>query len=273
MDGEDIGWASLLVEADGSIEIRAFGIRPEVVGCGYGGAFLTELVRHAWLMGADSDAPDAGASRRVWLRTSSWDHPHAVANYLARGFSVTHRELQQKRGGSDEGPATTVEQPPEVLVRPAVPQDAPDVVTLLSDLGYHRPVEVVEERLRRLSSSPDDVPVAAIVGGQRVAGILVCHIVPLLAEDEPALLRITALSVAPGQARRGLGRRLVEFAEYFAWLRGCRLLEVSSGRRPEREAAHLFYPALGFEDSTKTSIRYWKRSQVTPAAKPPTHPG
>jgi GNAT superfamily N-acetyltransferase len=258
VDGVDMGWASLLVEDDGSVEIASFGVRPEAVGRGYGGAFLSELVRQAWRVVGDRDDV-AGDSRRIWLHTSSWDHPNAVANYFARGFRVTRRELQQQQAGSDERPARPVEQPPEVLVRPAVPQDAPAVTTLLSDLGYPRPVEVVEERLRRLSSSPDGLAAAAVVGGEHLAGVLTGHLVPLLAEAEPALLRMTALSVAPDQTRRGLGRRLVEFAEYFAQLHGCLLVEVSSGRRAERDAAHRFYPALGFEDSGETSIRYWKR--------------
>jgi hypothetical protein len=40
---------------------------------------------------------------------------------------------------------------------------------------------------------------------------------------------------------------------------GASLLEVSSGRRPEREAAHAFYPALGFVDSSDASVVYRKR--------------
>ena len=47
---------------------------------------------------------------------------------------------------------------------------------------------------------------------------------------------------------RGRGRRAARVA-------GCRYLEVTSGERPGREAAHAFYDALGLE---QVSRRYLK---------------
>ncbi len=43
-----------------------------------GGALLASAVQRCWELGAT----------RVWLRTSSHDHPHALQNYLARGFTL-----------------------------------------------------------------------------------------------------------------------------------------------------------------------------------------
>lgn len=43
---------------------------------------LTEAVRRAW----DTVAADGIPTRRVWLHTSSLDHPHAMRNYTRRGF-------------------------------------------------------------------------------------------------------------------------------------------------------------------------------------------
>lgn len=59
------------------VEIRFFGLLPEFIGKGYGGHLLNEAVIQAWSLG----------TRRVWLHTCSWDGPHAVANYKARGFN------------------------------------------------------------------------------------------------------------------------------------------------------------------------------------------
>jgi hypothetical protein len=39
---------------------------------------------------------------------------------------------------------------------------------------------------------------------------------------------------------------------------GCALIEVSSGRRPEREPAHALYRAAGFADTAERSVPYWK---------------
>ncbi len=89
--------------------------------------------------------------------------------------------------------------------------------------------------------------------------MITAHVIPLLAEDEPSFVRITALSVSPCVARHGIGRRLVAFVERAARERGIGLMEVSSGRRKERDAAHRFYSSLGFHDSAAVSVRYWKR--------------
>jgi GNAT superfamily N-acetyltransferase len=112
--------------------------------------------------------------------------------------------------------------------------------------------------LQRLAASIDDVVAVVVQQPDQVVGVVSAHVIPLFAEPEPGFVRITALSVAPQARGMGVGRRLVEFVEYVAEERGISLLEVSSGRRPERQAAHRFYAALGFHDSASSSARYWK---------------
>ena len=74
-DGVPAGYFELLIE-DGSTEIAYFGIRPRFIGRGLGRAMLVAAVDKAWRTGA----------RRVWLHTSTLDHPSALPNYLKRGF-------------------------------------------------------------------------------------------------------------------------------------------------------------------------------------------
>lgn len=85
IDGQDAGLALLCFEPDG-VEIDFFGLAPEFTGCGLGGHFLTVVTRTAWETGAT----------RVWLRTSSHDHPHARASYEARGFRLFKTETRQR---------------------------------------------------------------------------------------------------------------------------------------------------------------------------------
>ena len=82
VDGAIAGFFELRDWPDGSIEIAYFGLLPAFVGRGLGGALLTETLRQAW----------ARQPSRVWLHTSSLDHPAALANYRARGFTVTRIE-------------------------------------------------------------------------------------------------------------------------------------------------------------------------------------
>jgi ribosomal protein S18 acetylase RimI-like enzyme len=89
-------------------------------------------------------------------------------------------------------------------------------------------------------------------------GVASAHAVPSFAEAEDSFVRITALAVDAHHRRRGVARALTSFAENWAREREALLLEVSSGRRPEREAAHAFYQALGYRDTADHSARYWK---------------
>lgn len=82
VNGAPAGYFELEVPRDRNAQIKYFGLVPGFVGRGLGGYLLTMAVRRAWESGA----------KRVWLHTSSLDHPNALANYLARGFRVYDTE-------------------------------------------------------------------------------------------------------------------------------------------------------------------------------------
>ncbi|WP_433146031.1 GNAT family N-acetyltransferase [Actinomadura nitritigenes] len=69
---------------DHEVEIKSFGLLPDFVGKGLGGYALTLGIRHAWEL-----SPTAA---RVWLHTSSFDHPNALPNYHRRGFRTFRTE-------------------------------------------------------------------------------------------------------------------------------------------------------------------------------------
>jgi GNAT superfamily N-acetyltransferase len=76
--GTPAGYFELERQGEGSVEIAYFGLLPSFIGKGLGGQLLTAAVTRAWDMGA----------KRVWLHTCDLDHPSALANYQARGFTV-----------------------------------------------------------------------------------------------------------------------------------------------------------------------------------------
>jgi len=91
----------------------------------------------------------------------------------------------------------------------------------------------------------------------RPVGLISCHPVPLLAEGG-AFVRITALAVAAEHQGKGIGRRLVEEVERLAVGWDAMTVEVSSGKKPAREAAHQFYPALRYRSASVESVVYRK---------------
>ena len=69
------------------VELSFIGLLPQFYGQGLGGFLLSEAIRIAWEQ----------ASERVWVHTCTLDHPHALANYLARGFTIYKQETKQEQ--------------------------------------------------------------------------------------------------------------------------------------------------------------------------------
>ena len=61
--------------------IECIGLMKRFIGQGLGGYLLTRATTRAWDMGAE----------RVWLTTCSHDHPHALQNYLDRGYRIKNQ--------------------------------------------------------------------------------------------------------------------------------------------------------------------------------------
>ena len=96
--GDEIaGLVELEADPDGTVGIVVFGLVPEFIGRGFGGPFLTVVTRLAWAMPAPTGV------RRVWLQTYSSDHPHAITNYIARGFRVFQSQTKRVGGESASG--------------------------------------------------------------------------------------------------------------------------------------------------------------------------
>jgi GNAT superfamily N-acetyltransferase len=86
-DGEPAGMLSYDLHPGGEVEIVTFGLLPEFVGKGLGGFALTIGVQQAWAL--------APSVNRVWLHTSTSDHPRALPNYHRRGFRTFKVEQQR----------------------------------------------------------------------------------------------------------------------------------------------------------------------------------
>lgn len=91
--GTPVGYYELQPGDPETINIAYFGLLPAFVGRGFGGTLLTHAVTRAWQL----------EPTRVTLNTCSLDHPHALANYQARGFRI-YREATEVRHLPDQPP-------------------------------------------------------------------------------------------------------------------------------------------------------------------------
>lgn len=88
VDEDVVGMVELEAESSGDVGVVVFGLVPEFVGKGFGGPFLAIATQLAW----DMTSPSGASTKRVWVQTSSRDHPHALPNYEARGFRTFRTE-------------------------------------------------------------------------------------------------------------------------------------------------------------------------------------
>jgi GNAT superfamily N-acetyltransferase len=75
-----VGYYELRRDTDREVEIAYFGLLPEFIGRGLGGALLTSAIEEAWRMEPNPS--------RVWVHTCNRDHPKALGNYQKRGMIV-----------------------------------------------------------------------------------------------------------------------------------------------------------------------------------------
>jgi GNAT superfamily N-acetyltransferase len=83
--GSTAGYYELRRDDDQAVEIAYFGLAPDFIGRGFGGALLTDALRQAW----------AWDARRVWVHTCTLDHPAALKNYEARGMKAYDRKTHE----------------------------------------------------------------------------------------------------------------------------------------------------------------------------------
>jgi len=84
-EGAIAGYFELEIAAEQAVEIKYFGLSPAFIGQGFGGYLLSYAIQQAW---------QTCQARRLWVHTCSLDHPSALANYQARGFSLYHQEIE-----------------------------------------------------------------------------------------------------------------------------------------------------------------------------------
>jgi GNAT superfamily N-acetyltransferase len=77
VDEEIAGYFELFIHEQ-AVEITYFGLTPDFIGKGFGGALLTHAIEAAWQLNPS----------RVWVHTCTLDHPAALQNYLSRGMTI-----------------------------------------------------------------------------------------------------------------------------------------------------------------------------------------
>jgi GNAT superfamily N-acetyltransferase len=99
--GTPAGYVELDPQEDGTVEIMYFGLIPAFRGRRIGGHLLSYGVQRAWDLA--ERWPERAETKRVWLHTCSKDGPHAMDNYLRRGFRLFDTKTEDEQDAPTPG--------------------------------------------------------------------------------------------------------------------------------------------------------------------------
>ncbi|MCD2425606.1 GNAT family N-acetyltransferase [Niabella pedocola] len=131
------------------------------------------------------------------------------------------------------------------IIRDYEQKDLAAVTGLTCELGYPTTTAAMQLRMNAISGNAHYRTLVAVIDNQVVgyAGLATGW----YWEKNGTFLRIQALVVHKDHRKARVGKQLLDAAAAHARTIGAGALLLNSGNRPEREAAHQFYPKMGFE--------------------------
>jgi GNAT superfamily N-acetyltransferase len=130
-------------------------------------------------------------------------------------------------------------------LRPATASDAGRLAELCGQLGYPSSAHQLRQRLADILPDGSQAICVAEAPGGEMAGWVHVALRPLLETDRQA--EIGGLVVDGAHRRRGLGRRLMVWAEDWARGRGCVVVQLRSN--VERQYTPPFYEGIGYTET------------------------
>jgi RimJ/RimL family protein N-acetyltransferase len=253
--GDLVGHVMLTVQPEHRLGVIArVLVDPARRGAGLGAGLMREVVRVGF---------ERQGLHRLQLAVYDFNTA-AIACYQRAGFVIEGRLRDATRGSDgywdayvmallepDYRPAVT-RADDGLVVRPARFTDAAALAGLLTQLGYLQDAEQVGAQLVKWAGDPRGTVLVAELHGTP-AGVIAAHAIPYL-ERPGSFARVVALAVDQTHRRAGIGRRLFAAVEAWANGLGCRDIEITSRR--DRDDAHAFYRALGFDDLCDRSARF-----------------
>lgn len=132
-----------------------------------------------------------------------------------------------------------------IHIRSYRPEDAEALAALMIDLGYPATGDQMKARMEILDRLVNHYTLLA-TDNDIVIGMIGFKDV-FYYEDDGFVVQINALVTKREHQGKGVGKQLMAHVERLAKDRGANTLYLTSGIKPEREAAHAFYKHLGFQ--------------------------
>ena len=132
----------------------------------------------------------------------------------------------------------------DIITRNFVETDMPQIAALACELGYPTTEEEMSSRMKNILQN-EDYKTVVIAKGHTILGFIgmfKCF----YWERNGCYIRIQSLVVSKDAKRLGIGKMLIQAAEKWGHETGALTLSLNCGHKAAREAAHQFYPQMGF---------------------------
>ncbi|MBU7595684.1 GNAT family N-acetyltransferase [Metabacillus halosaccharovorans] len=133
-------------------------------------------------------------------------------------------------------------------IREATINDAPELASLMDQLGYPTSVNTFKLRFSAITGNQNYHTLVAELDRKVVGMAGVCS--SLFYEYDGSYVRIVAFVVDTNHRRKGIGKKLIQEAESWAKEQGAIAIGLNSGNREERKNAHQFYLNMGYKDKS-----------------------
>ena len=144
-----------------------------------------------------------------------------------------------------------------ILIRPCVIKDIPEILPLMEQLGYPTSEEVLESRLKRLIDTKG-YGVAVACMEEKIVGLVAWSKSPLFVADK-VRIHIEGLIVDQKARGIGVGKRLMEFVEDIARASGPSIIDLISGVRRSKDGSHKFYKRMGYGNEGFMAKLYFRK--------------
>lgn len=136
-------------------------------------------------------------------------------------------------------------------IRDARINDAQQIVSLLEQLGYTKPIDFVERQLAKMLSDNSYKVIVYELDGETVALMTIHFYWQIGYEGEFA--NIGFFVVDSSVRSKGIGRLMEEYCTALTTERGCALIELYSNEK--RLDAHRFYERQGYKSYEKFFVK------------------
>lgn len=124
-------------------------------------------------------------------------------------------------------------------------RDYIELVQLFEELGYPTTYEEILDRFEKINKHEEYTSLVAVLNDKVVGFSGLCKLYYF--EMAGTYTRILAFVISSEVRKQGIGTRLLLASEKWAKEEGCIGIALNSGNRQEREVAHLFYKANGYQ--------------------------